>query len=151
MVGQEHVLKALGNALDHDRLHHAYLFTGTRGVGKTTIADETFSPRRCLWAHPPGRGELSIRFRDVPLGEQLVGHGGMYWIVERERAGAPVQLSVRIDGDEVGRVFHADGDGWARFSLPLGAHAGKSRALVEWRISSPDHRHRHYCFEARSL
>jgi DNA polymerase III subunit gamma/tau len=38
MVGQEHVLQALVNALDHDRLHHAYLFTGTRGVGKTTIA-----------------------------------------------------------------------------------------------------------------
>lgn len=38
MVGQEHVLKALINALDHDRLHHAYLFSGTRGVGKTTVA-----------------------------------------------------------------------------------------------------------------
>ena len=38
MVGQEHVLRALINALDNDRLHHAYLFTGTRGVGKTTIA-----------------------------------------------------------------------------------------------------------------
>ncbi len=37
-VGQEHVLKALVNALDEDRLHHAYLFTGTRGVGKTSIA-----------------------------------------------------------------------------------------------------------------
>jgi len=37
MVGQEHVLKALINALDSQRLHHAYLFTGTRGVGKTTI------------------------------------------------------------------------------------------------------------------
>jgi DNA polymerase-3 subunit gamma/tau len=38
MVGQEHVLQALVNALDANRLHHAYLFTGTRGVGKTTIA-----------------------------------------------------------------------------------------------------------------
>ncbi|MDO9625634.1 MAG: DNA polymerase III subunit gamma/tau [Pseudomonas sp.] len=38
MVGQAHVLKALINALDTQRLHHAYLFTGTRGVGKTTIA-----------------------------------------------------------------------------------------------------------------
>ena len=38
MVGQEHVLRALINALDQDRLHHAFLFTGTRGVGKTTIA-----------------------------------------------------------------------------------------------------------------
>lgn len=38
MVGQEHVVRALSNALDNDRLHHAYLFTGTRGVGKTTLA-----------------------------------------------------------------------------------------------------------------
>jgi len=38
LVGQEHVVRALSNALDNDRLHHAYLFTGTRGVGKTTIA-----------------------------------------------------------------------------------------------------------------
>ena len=37
MVGQEHVLQALVHALEHQRLHHAYLFTGTRGVGKTTI------------------------------------------------------------------------------------------------------------------
>jgi DNA polymerase-3 subunit gamma/tau len=37
-VGQEHVLRALTNALESERLHHAYLFTGTRGVGKTTIA-----------------------------------------------------------------------------------------------------------------
>ncbi|WP_089727195.1 DNA polymerase III subunit gamma/tau [Candidatus Thiosymbion oneisti] len=38
MVGQEHVVRALSNALDRDQLHHAYLFTGTRGVGKTTLA-----------------------------------------------------------------------------------------------------------------
>ncbi len=38
LVGQEHVQRALVNGLDKDRLHHAYLFTGTRGVGKTTIA-----------------------------------------------------------------------------------------------------------------
>ncbi|MGI9229033.1 MAG: DNA polymerase III subunit gamma/tau [Gammaproteobacteria bacterium] len=38
MVGQEHVLQALTNALDTERLHHGYLFTGTRGVGKTTLA-----------------------------------------------------------------------------------------------------------------
>ena len=38
IVGQEHVVRALTHALEFDRLHHAYLFTGTRGVGKTTIA-----------------------------------------------------------------------------------------------------------------
>ncbi len=38
MEGQEHVIKALSNALANDRVHHAFLFTGTRGVGKTTVA-----------------------------------------------------------------------------------------------------------------
>ena len=38
MVGQTHVVRALRNALDQGLLHHAYLFTGTRGVGKTTLA-----------------------------------------------------------------------------------------------------------------
>jgi DNA polymerase-3 subunit gamma/tau len=38
MVGQEHVVQALSNALEQQRLHHAYLFTGTRGVGKTTVS-----------------------------------------------------------------------------------------------------------------
>jgi DNA polymerase III subunit gamma/tau len=38
LVGQEHVSLSLKHALEHDRLHHAYLFTGTRGVGKTTVA-----------------------------------------------------------------------------------------------------------------
>nr|ELR5039224.1 DNA polymerase III subunit gamma/tau [Providencia stuartii]ELR5083733.1 DNA polymerase III subunit gamma/tau [Providencia stuartii] len=38
VVGQQHVLTALANGLEHQRLHHAYLFSGTRGVGKTTIA-----------------------------------------------------------------------------------------------------------------
>src|SRR5580698_8461622 len=38
MVGQEHVLRALANALDSGKVHHAFLFTGTRGIGKTTVA-----------------------------------------------------------------------------------------------------------------
>jgi DNA polymerase-3 subunit gamma/tau len=38
LVGQAHVVRALSNALDNERLHHAYLFTGTRGLGKTTLA-----------------------------------------------------------------------------------------------------------------
>lgn len=38
LIGQDHVVRALSNALEQNRLHHAYLFTGTRGVGKTTLA-----------------------------------------------------------------------------------------------------------------
>lgn len=117
-------------------------------VGVTVIADQDFRPRRCIWAHPFARGELVIRFREVPLGRVIRGHAGLYWIVEREKKGAPVTLTVRVDGDTVGSVVHRDGDGFAPFELSLGAHAGAAGATVELAVSTSDHRDRHFCFEA---
>ncbi len=57
MVGQEHVVRALTNALDSQRLHHAYLFTGTRGVGKTTVARILAKSLNCLG--PDGNGGIT--------------------------------------------------------------------------------------------
>ena len=57
MVGQEHVVRALTNALDSQRLHHAYLFTGTRGVGKTTVARILAKSLNCLG--PDGTGGIT--------------------------------------------------------------------------------------------
>lgn len=48
LVGQQHITQALSYALDHDRLHHAYLFTGTRGVGKTSLARIYAKSLNCL-------------------------------------------------------------------------------------------------------
>ena len=58
MVGQTHVLRALINALENNKLHHAYLFTGTRGVGKTTVARILAKSLNCeqgVTAYPCGQ------------------------------------------------------------------------------------------------
>ena len=53
VVGQEHILQALENSIKHNKLHQAYMFSGTRGVGKTTIARVFAKCLNCLEGDNP--------------------------------------------------------------------------------------------------
>jgi DNA polymerase-3 subunit gamma/tau len=59
MAGQEHVVRALTNALEQGRLHHAYLFTGTRGIGKTTVSRILAKSLNCVG--PEGQGGVTAQ------------------------------------------------------------------------------------------
>lgn len=116
----------------------------------TVIADEEFLPRRCIWAHPFAQGEKVIAFDDVPVGRatRLVGHHGLYWIIERDGGGADIELEARVDGASIGFAKHVDGDGWSRFGFDLPRMPPDARATVELRVRTKDNQHRHYCVEA---
>ena len=65
MAGQEHVVRALSNALTQQRLHHAYLFTGTRGIGKTTVS--RILARRSAGETTGSPSSTSIPGRPAPM------------------------------------------------------------------------------------
>ncbi|MBT2770745.1 DNA polymerase III subunit gamma/tau [Halomonas sp. ISL-60] len=85
LVGQAHVQRALVNALDQGRLHHAYLFTGTRGVGKTTLARIL---AKCLNCTANGRGDEGVT--STPCGQcdscQAIDEGRFVDLIEVDAA-----------------------------------------------------------------
>ena len=109
-VGQEHVLRALMNALESGRLHHAYLFTGTRGVGKTTIARILAKALNCekgVTAAPCGEcsacvGDRRGTLRRPDRGRRSVEDQG------RRHAGAAGQRAVRAYPRAAYKVYLID-------------------------------------------
>lgn len=118
-------------------------------VAVTTIDDERFRPRRCIWAHPTPRGALSLRFRDVLMGELLVGHAGLPWLISRDGVGTPIHMAARFEGESIGVVTIEDQQGWTRFQWLTHAHRDK-RGELELVVSSESPQNRRFCFTLES-
>src|SRR5262245_30589786 len=86
-------------------------------VGVTVIDDQKYLPRRCIWAHPPGRGSLRLRFSSVPLGSKIRGWAGLSYFLFRDGVGEPVDISFVADGHPLGSHRHRDEWGFRGFSL----------------------------------
>lgn len=117
-------------------------------VGLTVIEDQNYRPRRCLWAQPPsGKRSKSVRYRDVRLGARITGHTGIPYLVDRGGKGAPIALSVKIDGETIGVVHHENGVGWQPFSVQTSAQAGTDHS-VEFEVVADNSNKRDFCFHA---
>ena len=128
-------------------------------VGVTVIdGSAEYRPHRCIWAHPGQRGPVQLRFRGVPAGRVIRGYGMRPWLLERRLRGAPVELTVRVDGEPVGTYRHSDGEGWRPFAFPMPVldveteaeteADGADRAMVdvEFEVSAPPSSDRSFCF-----
>lgn len=83
-------------------------------VGPTVNEDLELRPRACIWQHPQGNEPVRTTFHDVPLGDRIVLYGSLYYEHERKLEHGEVTLRVLVDGVEVGRLVHRDGDGHKR-------------------------------------
>ncbi len=115
-------------------------------VGATVNEDLDLRPRRCVWQHPQGAEPIRASFEDVPLGERLVLYADLYYEHERDRTHAPFDVVVRIDGEEVGRMLHVDGDGWKR--IEAAPPEGRERGTVAIEVSAEQPDLRSVCWAA---
>ena len=116
-------------------------------AGSIVMEDLSNSPRYCVWQHPQGRDPVRVRYADVPLGEQLVFYGGIYYEHERMRRGGPVQVDISIDGRRRGGMTHRDGEGWTRIAVATGTSESQ-RGEVQIDVRAPDPGQRSFCWSA---
>jgi hypothetical protein len=120
---------------------HPWLF-----VGSIVMEDLENRPRYCVWQHPQGREPVSVRFSDVPLGDQLVFYGGVYYEHERMREGGPIQVDISIDGQRRGGMTHHDGEGFRKLVLASGSGTQRGEIRIDVRADNPDKRS--FCWAA---
>jgi hypothetical protein len=116
-------------------------------VAPIVMEDLELQPRRCVFQHPAGREPVRVTLPDVPLGERLVVHAGVYYEHERMRDGAPITLEVSIGGKPAGQMVHRDGEGWRRMEIDTRA-LGQRRAPVRFEVTTDNASKRIFCWAA---
>lgn len=115
-------------------------------VGPTTTEDLQLRARRCVYQHPAGEEPIVSTYADVPLGDSVVVYAGLWWEHERSLDGGTVTMTIRIDGEEVGRGVHRDGDGWSRMEAAVPEARRGSRGSVSFAVTTERAYHRTYCW-----
>jgi hypothetical protein len=117
-------------------------------VGATVNEDLELRPRRSIYQHPVEGGTIALDFDDVPLGETIVLYAGVWWEFERTRDGSPITMVIRLDGEEVGRSVHHDGDGWSRMEAAIPEARAGTRGHVRFEVTAEGAYHRSYSWAA---
>ncbi len=117
-------------------------------VGATVNEDLELRPRRSVYQHPVEGGTIALAFDDVPLGDSIVVYSGLWWEFERTRDGSPITLVIRLDGDEIGRGVHRDGDGWARMEAEIPDARRGSHGTLRFEVTAEGAYHRSYSWQA---
>jgi hypothetical protein len=117
-------------------------------VGATVEEDLAMLPRRCVWQHPAGEEPVRARFSEVPLGDTLVLSAGLWWEHERTMDGGEVDVVVRVDGEEIGRLVHRDGDGWKGIEAAIPEARRGRIGTVDVEVSAPRPHLRTLCWAA---
>jgi hypothetical protein len=119
-------------------------------VGVTVIDDQKYLPRRCIWAHPPARGSLRLRFAGVPLGTKIRGWAGLSYFLFRDGTGQPVTISFQAGAQKLGEHQHRDEWGFRAFTLATPG-SGDRTVDVDVIVSAESAPNRDFCFVAETL
>jgi len=96
-------------------------------------------------------GTEAVASLAATFGERLVAHGGLHWVDERHRTGAPVTFVVRAGERELLRATHADGDGWTRWEREIPAELRGRVATVTFETTATTGASRSFCWSAVTL
>ena len=119
-------------------------------VGATTTMDLELRGRHCVSQHAQGSDPITTSYDDVPLGRAIVLFGGVWWERERWRNGGDVEVVVRLDGEEIGRMTHHDGDGWKRMEAAVPEARVGTRGRVSVDVMAADPMFRAFCWAGSS-